>query len=173
MRALYDHGMRIALHLFGAGLILLYAAIGALTVNDWAVVAASGLPLDETIAQMQSAGQPYSATAGIVFAAIGSVLALGWLMVTLRAASDVSGWGAFTAWGGILSLGAPAYFAASFGNLNSVGDTFYEWNALDAAAQAMPLYVASAAAAVIAVAAAVIGAVRDRAQASAAPLVSA
>ena len=53
--------MRILLTLLGIVAIVIYSVLGAMLMNDWAVVAASGVPLDTTIADMDSADQPYSA----------------------------------------------------------------------------------------------------------------
>ena len=55
-------------------------------------------------------------------------------------------------WAGIVALGAPAYFFTSFANLNSVGDTYFDWNAEAAFALEAPLYLASGIAFLIAMA---------------------
>lgn len=143
--------MRTAGVLLGAASIVAYAVFGALLMNDWAVTAASGLPLDDTIAAMSAADQPYSTTPGVVFAAIGCTLALVWAVVTLILKIRFSGWIPVAAWAGILAFGALAFFFASFANMNSVGDTFFEWNAAAAFTLEAPLYVASGVAAIIAV----------------------
>lgn len=152
--------MRIAGALLGVSLIVLYSVFGALLMNDWAVTAASGLPLDATIRTMDSAGQFCGAAAGVLFATLGGTLALGWGFVALLPRFRVSGWAALALWSGIIACGAPAFFFASFGNMNSVGDTFFEWNAEAAFALETPLYFASGLAALLAVAASVIAVVR-------------
>ncbi|MFV0429737.1 MAG: hypothetical protein ACK5KO_09975 [Arachnia sp.] len=53
----------------------------------------------------------------------------------------------------ILMLGAPACFFASFGNLNSVGDTFADWSSEATLALEMPLYLVSCLAALVGLAA--------------------
>src|SRR5690606_3737634 len=142
--------MRVALTLLGVAGIVSYAAYGALLINDWAVIAASGLPLAETISAMDAARPPYSAVAGFVFAGLGIVFAAGWAVMALIPRRRTRG-ESLVAWAGIIALGAPAYFSASFGNLNSVGDTFPEWDAAAAFSLAAPLYAASAVAFVVAV----------------------
>lgn len=140
--------MRLLLTVLGVAAILAYAICGALLMNDWAVAAASGEPLRETIAAMDAAGQTYSVVPGIAFAVVGGVLAVAWAVVTLRA--SLPGWASFAIWAGILAVGAIAYFFASFGNMNSVGDTYFEWHADAAFALQAPLYLVSAAAAITA-----------------------
>lgn len=138
--------------LLGAGVIVAYAIVGALLMNDWAVVAASGLPLDATIRAMAEAGESYSSVPGLVFAGAGLLLAVLWGVVTARTAVGAP-WAATTLGAAILVGGAPAYFYASFYNLNSVGDTFVDWNADAAWAIEAPLYWTSAAALIVGAAA--------------------
>lgn len=134
------------------GLALLgYALFGALLMNDWAVAAASGLPLPETIAAMRAAGQPYSALAGVGFAALGALLTAAWAWLVLSPRAALPGWAALSLWAGLLALGAPAFFFGAFGNLNSVGDTFADWHADAAWALEAPLYLASGAGLLLAV----------------------
>lgn len=140
----------VLLTLLGATAIVAYAIYGLLLVNDWAVSAASGLPLAETIAEMDAAGQPYSAAAGFVFAGLGILLAVGWAVMAWIPRRRARGESLVT-WAGVIALGAPAYFFASFGNLNSVGDTFPEWDAAAAFSLVAPLYAVSAVAFVVAV----------------------
>src|SRR5690606_3129711 len=123
----------------------------ALLINDWAVAAASELPLAEAVSAMEAAGEAYSPAGGFSLAAIGIVFAIGWAVMTLIHRVRARGESVVT-WAGIVALGAPAYFSASFGNLNSVGDTFYSWNSAAAMKLASPLYIASAIALVVAVA---------------------
>lgn len=127
----------------GAAIIVAYAAYGALLMNSWAVVAASGFPLDETIVQMAAMDQDYDSRGGWVFAAIGTTLAISWLVSVFAARRKLPVWAAIGSWSLIVALGAPAYFFASFANMNSVGDTFADWNSAAAAALAAPLYIAS------------------------------
>ena len=126
------------------------------------ITAASGVSLAESIAEMQAAGQPYSVVPGVVFAVAGGLLAIAWAAATLAPALSPSGWSALAVWAAILAFGAPAYFFASFGNMNAVGDTFYEWNAEAAFRLVVPLYLTSAVAALVAVIALATGAARSR-----------
>ena len=147
--------MRILLTLLGIASIVFYSVVGLMLMNDWAVVAASGVPLERTIADMDAEDQPYSTVPGTVFAAMGLGLACAWgLWVWRRSAVPI--WAAVFSWAGILALGAPAYFFASFGNLNSVGDTYPDWNAEAAGALVAPLYAASGVAFLIATIAAAV-----------------
>ena len=120
-------------------------------MNDWAVTAASGLPLEATIRSMHEANQPYSQASGIIFAALGGALAICWGILVLLPRLKISVWAALLLWSGIIMLGAPAYFFASFSNMNSVGDTFFAWNASAAFSLEAPLYLASGVAVLIAV----------------------
>ncbi len=112
-------------------------------MNDWAVVAASEMPLETTIADMHAAGQNYSTIPGFVFAALGLLLGLLWGVTTLFRRTALPNWAAVSLWAGIITLGAPAYFFMSFGNLNSVGDTYFDWNSEAAFVLVAPLYMAS------------------------------
>lgn len=153
--------MRPLLVILGAATIGAYAVLGALLMNDWAVVAASEVPLETTITQMRAANQPYSTIPGIGFAVLGGTLALTWSVLTLRPRNRLPIWASVSLWAGILALGAPAYFFASFGNMNSIGDTFDGWNMTAASALEVPLYLISGGAVLVAIAAivtAVIGA---------------
>lgn len=114
-------------------------------MNDWAIVAASGIPLDATIAAMAEAKQPYNTVAGWIFAVAGIVLAGVWAAVTAIKKRVLPSWATAGLWGLLLAFGAPAFFYASFANMNSVGDTFYDWNSDAAFALEAPLYIASAA----------------------------
>lgn len=135
--------MRILLTLLGIVAIVVYALLGATLMNDWAVVAASERPLEATIADMHAAGQNHSMIPGFVFAALGLLLGLLWGVTTLFRRSALPNWAAVSLWAGIITLGAPAYFFMSFGNLNSVGDTYFDWNSEAAFALVGPLYMAS------------------------------
>lgn len=144
----------------GAFVILSYAVLGMMLMTDWAVTAGSGRPLAETIIAMQEERQPYSTIPGIIFAAAGAALALGWMSAVLLPRFALPAAPAIAIWGAILAFGAPAYFYLSFGNMNSVGDTFYDWNADAAFALVMPLYLTSGLAAVAAIIGVAVTAVR-------------
>ena len=135
----------------GAAVILAYAVLGALLMTRWELEAATGLPIKDTVAAMAADEQSYSVIPGVVFAVTGGLLAIVWAVTTHTAAGRVSGWLSAALWAAIVALGAPAYFFASFGNMNSVGDTFYDWDSQAAFALVSPLYVISGVAAVVAV----------------------
>lgn len=143
--------MRIGVIIFGVVAICMQALFGAFLMNEWAVTAASELPLEETVAEMRRAEQNYSKNGGIVFASLGVVLALGWGFLVSQRRFIASNWAALSSWGAIIALGAPAYFSFSFANMNSVGDTFYDWSSDAAFALEVPMYVASGIAALVAV----------------------
>lgn len=144
---------RMTLTVLGLAAIAVYSFLGAMLMIDWAVSTASGVSLATAIAAMDAAGQPYSAVPGIIFASVGGLLALAWAVVVLHRKTRIPGPTALSIWAGIIALGAPAYFFLAFGNLNSVGDTFVDWNHEAAFALEAPLYVASGIAALVAVAA--------------------
>ncbi|OCG75302.1 hypothetical protein [Microbacterium sediminis] len=156
--------MRLLSAVVGACAILGYAIFGAFLMTNGEVTAGSGRPLADTISAMNAADQPYSAVPGVVFAVVGAVLALAWAATAVARA--VPGWLAVVTWAAIVACGAPAYFFASFGNLNSVGDTFGDWDAAAAFAVVRPLYLASAIAAVVAVIALVAGTIAGRQRAA-------
>lgn len=135
--------MRFFLVLLGVGTICGYAVLGAWLANDAAIVAGSGMPLADAVSAMDAAGQPYSVIPGMVFAGLGILLAGLWAIHTLHPGHRPVAWASVAAWALIITLGAPAYFYASFANLNSVGDTFYDWHIEAVAATARPLYLAS------------------------------
>ncbi|WP_315915739.1 hypothetical protein [Arthrobacter sp. lap29] len=135
--------MRIPLTLLGIVAIIVYSFIGATLMNDWAVIAASEMPLETTIADMDAAGQTYTTVPGLVFAVMGILLSLAWGVTTLFRRSVIPNWAAVSLWAGIVTMGAPAYFFTSFANLNSVGDTYLDWNAEAAFALEAPLYMVS------------------------------
>lgn len=134
--------MRKLLATTGAAIIAAYAVYGALLMNNWAVVAASGIPLDETITEMAAMDQDYDSLGGWVFAAIGIALAISWLVSVIASGRQLPAWAAIGTWSLIIALGAPAYFFSSFANMNAVGDTFADWNASAAADLEEPLYIA-------------------------------
>lgn len=142
--------MRLPLVVLGTAAIVVYSVLGAFLMNNWAVVAASGIPLDATIAELSAAGQPLDVVGGIVFAAIGAMLALAWGAMALLKRGAMPGWAAFVTWCAIVAMGAPAYFFGAFGNLNSVGDVIYGWDSDAANGIAAPLYIVSGVAAMLA-----------------------
>lgn len=135
--------MRILLSCFGVIAIIAYGVFGAMLMSNWAIAAATEVPLATAIADMEAAHQPYSTTPGIIFAVLGTLLALGWGILMLIRNSPFSDWAGASLWAVVIMLGAPAYFFASFSNLMSVGDTYYEWNSGAAFALEAPLYMAS------------------------------
>lgn len=143
--------MRVLITVVGTGVIVAYAIVGALLMNRWEIAAASRIPFDEAVAGMEAAGQPYNPAPGVIFAVAGVILAAGWAYARRATERRASQRWSLGAWGAIVALGAPAYFAASFSNMNSVGDTFYDWDAAAAFAVVSPLYALSAIGAVIAV----------------------
>lgn len=152
-------GVLIAL---GTAFMVAYAVIGGLMMTRWELEAASGVSFEETMARMRSADEAASAVPGFVFAALGVLLALAWALMASVRRAQFSGWFLLVAWGGLVALGAPAYFVASFGNMMSVGDTFYDWNSEAAFALVSPLYVASGLGAIVAVVAFMMGLPRSR-----------
>lgn len=143
--------MRTLLAALGAIALLAYSTLGAILMTRWELEAASGLPIDATIALMSAASQPYSITPGIIFASFGVVFTIGWLVMTLLPTVFSSGWMAAAVWFTITAFGAPAYFGLSFGNMNSIGDTIWDWNSEASFALVSPLYIVSGIAAVLAV----------------------
>lgn len=137
--------------------VMLFGAWGALLMSNWAIVGASRIPIAVSIDAMEAANQPYSVLPGVLFGAFGAALALAWGRFMLAPSTEIPDWVGLTLWSAIIALGGPAYFFASFGNLNSVGDTFYDWDAEAAFAREAPLYLVSALAAVIAVASPFLG----------------
>ncbi|PRB68784.1 hypothetical protein [Arthrobacter sp. MYb213] len=143
--------MRILLTLLGLVVIVAYSVLGAFLMNDWPVVAASGMPLDTTIADMKVEDQQYTTIPGLFFAALGILFALIWGATTVWRRAKLPNFAALSLWAGILALGAPAYIFTSLANLNSVGDTYVDWNSGAAFILEAPLYVTSGIAFVIAV----------------------
>lgn len=112
-------------------------------MSNWAVAAASQVPIATAIADIQAANQPYSTVPGIIFAILGTLLALGWGALMLLRRSPLPLRAGVSLWAAIIMLGTPAYFFASFSNMMSVGDTYYDWNSEAAFALEAPLYIAS------------------------------
>lgn len=135
--------MRLLMLPCGFLLVVAYSVYGAIVMNDLAVAAASNVPLDTAVADMTAAGQGYSTIPGLVFAAAGCVLAVTWLILAVGPGREMPGWMLAAGWGAFMVMGAPAYFLASFGNLNSVGDTYVGWNAEAAWAWEKPIYLLS------------------------------
>lgn len=152
--------MRILSLTLGVIAVISYAVCGALTANDWAVTAASGHPLEQTIADMAAAKQGYSVIPGIAFAVIGSALGVAWAIFLLGRGRTLAPWAGIALWSAIIAAGAPAYWVASFGNLMSVGDTYVDWDAQAALRYEAPLYLASALAAIVLCTALTIGIIR-------------
>ena len=63
--------MKVFTVVAGAVIVVAYAVWGMLVMNHLGLVAGSGLPLDETLATMESAGERASMVFGYVFAALG------------------------------------------------------------------------------------------------------
>jgi len=126
-----------------------YSVTGLMLMNHWALVAASHQPLDATIAAMNAADQHYKLAGGVVFLVLGLLLAGAWAWIALSKKLSMKPWLQAVIWSLILTLGAPAYFFASFANMNSIGDTYADWDMDAAAALERPLYLASAAAMVL------------------------
>lgn len=135
--------MRVALILLGAAAIAAYAVTGMRLANHWAVVAATGLPLPETIERMADAREWYTPIPGIGLAVIGILLALAWAAFSLVQRPSRSGWRSLGIWAAIVTAGAPAYWWASFANLHRLGDVFLDWDAQAAFMAASPLYLVS------------------------------
>lgn len=153
--------MRLVLTILGAVIIGGYAVAGALLMSDWAIAAASHRPLAQAIAEMDAADQPFGPQPGVLFAALGVLLALGWAAVVLLPRAGLPGWACVMIWGLILACGAPAYFCLSFGNMMSVGDTFPDWDSEASFALEAPLYIISAAALLMGICALAVPALRS------------
>jgi len=135
--------MRVLLTLLGAAAIAVYALAGMMLANEWALVAAAGVPLPETIERMADAREWHTTIPGIGFAVIGILLALAWAVFALLPRQRRSGWLSLGVWAMTVTAGAPAYWWASFANLHRVGDVFVDWDAQAAFIAASPLYLAS------------------------------
>ncbi|HMR49834.1 MAG TPA: hypothetical protein PKE40_11155 [Arachnia sp.] len=133
---------RIAI-IAGACAVVAYALWGTVAINDLGLVAGSGLSRDATIAAMKAAGQPASMIPGFLFLAAGVAIAGAWALFAHRRSEITPGWIA-AGWCVALVLGTPAYFFASFWNVNALGDTFYDWHAEAVADLARPLHLISA-----------------------------
>ena len=154
--------MRILMTALGTAVIVAYAVIGALMMTRWEVAAGAGLPFEEAVAEIQAVGESYGVAPGAVFALLGAALAAGWVWLMAARGGGLPGWAGLVLWGGIIACGMPAYFFLSFGNMMSVGDTFYDWYPDAAFAVVRPLYLTSAVAAVLVVVALIIGFVSAR-----------
>lgn len=128
--------------LAGALVVVAYAVWGMVVINNLGLVAGSGLPLDETLAAMELAEQPASMIPGYVFLIVGLATAAFWALNSLlsrrRSSTQV-----VVGWCVALTLGAPFLFSSGFWNLNSLGDTFYDWHMEAVAALERPLYLVS------------------------------
>ncbi|MFT3888322.1 MAG: hypothetical protein QM713_09200 [Arachnia sp.] len=134
--------MKRAITVAGLVAVVSYALWGALVVNDLGLVAGSGVPLDVTLSTMAAAGQSASMFFGYAFAVVGIGLAVGWAVVSSRRA-DLDATKSLAGWCVLLVLGAPAFFQAGFWNLNSLGDTFYDWHQEAVFQLERPLYITS------------------------------
>ena len=162
--------MRTFLIVSGVITISAYAIFGGFMMNVWAVVAASEVPLETVITDMEAVGESYAPMSGFVFAALGIGLALLWALLVVKSGKGMRVWEPVMLWALILALGAVAYFVISFGNLNAVGDTYADWNMEAAWKLERPLYLISLAALGIAIAAPITSfAINRRRQKSAAP----
>lgn len=157
----------MAATLTGILAIILFGLWGAVLMSNWAIVAASRIPLSATIDAMGRENQPYSVLPGVLFGAAGATLALAWGRLMWAAHLKVPAWAGLALWSAIIALGGPAYFFASFSNLNAVGDTFYDWDAEAAFAREAPLYLMSATAAVLMVSTIVVALIRGKSRTSA------
>ncbi|MDF1487043.1 hypothetical protein [Tessaracoccus caeni] len=125
-----------------AAAVVAYALWGMVVVNDLGLVAGSGMSLDEAILAMDASGQPVSMIPGRLFLVAGIALAAAWTIIAPRRL-DLGACEVTLGWCVALTLGAPAYFAASFWNLMSLADTFYDGNMDAVVALGRPLYVVS------------------------------
>ena len=119
--------MKVFTVVAGAVIVVAYAVWGMLVMNHLGLVAGSGLPLDETLATMESAGERASMVFGYVFAALGVGLA-GWWAASSLLKRERGPIGVLAGWCAILVGGAAAYFYTSNYNLMSLGDTFFDWH---------------------------------------------
>lgn len=131
--------MQVAIFgVLAAGLYAAWGAVQILVLNPLA--AAPGMTLSEIHAALTAAGEGIGVIAVIAFLASGLVLAViaAALLVSERAAPDL----AAAIFLGVLVLGTPAYFVASFGPGMALADTFMISGA-DASPWAAPLYIVS------------------------------
>lgn len=139
--------VRILLAALGTAAVTAYAAVLLLQITVWNPLAAvPGLTLDEISSQAASRGESVFTPAPWILAAIGAALAAGVLVVAVvvRRASTS---GVIASYLALITVGAPAYFVASFGPGMALADAFGIGGG-DYAPGGMPLMVASAVAAV-------------------------
>jgi hypothetical protein len=143
--------MKVFTVVAGACAVVAYAVWGMLVINNLGLVAGSGLPLEETLSAMVEAREPASMVQGYVLVVVGIAAATYWAIDSIRDARR----GALvvlTGWCAALVLGAPFLFFSGFWNLNSLGDTFFDWDMEAVAALERPLYLTSGLALVVLVA---------------------
>lgn len=134
--------MRIAIAVAGSLLILAFGVFGLTVMNDWGLVAASHEPLDRTLDAMRRAGQDRALVPGGVFIVLGVAAASGPAFAALQS-SALPSWALAAIYLAMLVLGSPAYFMLSFANLNSIGDTYADWDAEAVHRLEAPLYLTS------------------------------
>jgi len=153
--------------LLGTLAVLASAAGGVLHLLVWEPVAAvPGLSLAEVHEGLDRAGEPATATAAVVWAAVGVAIAAA-LLVTAWRSSTVRVPEVVIEFALVLVGAAPSFFVASFGYSLAVADTFGVSGG-DHAGSASVLYAVSLAAAVVALGTAVGATVARRRAASAA-----
>ena len=120
------------------GLYAVWGAVQILVLNPLA--AAPGMTLTEIHTALTAANERIGVIAVVAFLASGLVIAViaATVLVSRRAAPEL----AAAVFLGILVLGTPAYFVASFGPGMALADTFMISGA-DASPWAAPLYVVS------------------------------
>lgn len=134
--------MRIAIAVAGSLLVLAFGSFGLMVMNDWGLVAASHEPLDRTLDAMQRAGQDRALVPGGIFIALTVAAAAGPAFAALKS-SELPSWALAAISLALLVLGSPAYFMLSFANLNSIGDTYADWDSEAVHRLEAPLYLTS------------------------------
>ena len=139
--------MKVFTVVAGAVVVVAYAVWAMAVINNLGLVAGSGLPLEATLTAMDEAGETASMIQGYALVAIAAAASGYWAVDSLRrrrgAVTVLVGWCV------ALVLGAPLLFFSGFWNLNSLGDTFYDWNMEAVAALERPLYLTSGLALVV------------------------
>ena len=131
--------MRIAIAAAGSLLVLAFGIFGLLVMNDWGLVAASHEPLDRTLDAMQRAEQDRALVPGGIFIVLAVAAAAGPAFAALIS-SELPAWALAAIYLALLVLGSPAYFMFSFANLNSIGDTYADWDSEAVQRLEAPLY---------------------------------
>ncbi|MFT3876207.1 MAG: hypothetical protein QM708_07290 [Propioniciclava sp.] len=128
--------------LAGTALVVLYAAFAAvqiLVLNPLAAV--PGQSLDQIHAGLAAQGETLAPPLVLITLGIGVALALAVLVRSWRH-HDTDPWSAILSYSALLTLGAPAYFVASFGPGMALADA-YGISGADYSPWAAPLYVIS------------------------------